>query len=446
MTQRLCELGVVGCFLVAQIANAAEVSRALPSPLTLEYALSLADESHPTLLLSAAEVASAQAERLRVDANYDWDIYIEARARYVEPAKSSTDLSHDDNRIGVVVSKDIYDFGKHSAQLRVADYEVDARRFHYLDARTRRRQEIMQRFFDVLLADLFSSRNNEELATAYVSFDRLRQHKEVGQASELLVLEAEARVQRARLVRNQSQAQQRETRARLAEALNRPTELPETLDIPKLAVLSRPIPEVEALQSQAVTNNYLLQAMRTRVAAAEQRIAVARAQDNAVVKGSAEAFNYSRDLGANDEVRVGVTLTVPIYSGRRDDAVLAHAQAQLQRARAELHLVESEVRQSVLSLWLELDNLRQQREAMVALRRFRELNLDRSRALYELEVKADLGDAMVLMTDAEYLSAQTDYKMVHAWLKLDSLTGQVTLPTNDVLNKPVESMKQNDKN
>lgn len=441
MTQQLSRLGGIGLYLVVQFTCAADPNQALPSPLTLEQALSLADELHPTLLLQTADIAAAQADYQRVDASDDWDAYLEARARYIEPAKAAIDQTHDDNRIGIVLSKDLYDFGRHSAQLKVVEHEVEARRFNYLDARSRRRQDIMRRFFDVILADLLTGRNEEELATTYVRFDRLRQRKELGQISDLVVLEAETKVQRARLVRNLSQAQQRETRARLAEALNRPTDLPAFLTAPKLDILDRPIPEVEALQELAITNNYQLQALRTRVAAAEQRVTAVRAQDNAVLKGNAEAFNYSRALGSNDEVRVGVTLTVPIYTGRRDDAVIAQAQAQLQRSRAELHLAERDVRQTVLNVWFELDNLNQQRQEMAALRKFRELNLDRSRALYELEVNADLGDAMVLIADVEYLSAQTDYKMMHTWLKLDSLTGQLSLPANDTANTPIEKVK-----
>jgi len=64
---------------------------------------------------------------------------------------------------------------------------------------------------------------------------------------------------------------------------------------------------------------------------------------------------------------------------------------------------------------------------MKVLRNYRDLNLDRSRALYEMEVSTDLGDSMVQITEAEYLSAQADYKMAEAWTRLDILTGQLKL-------------------
>lgn len=417
--------------VAASMVFAAETPPApLPSPLTLDFALSLADELDPLLQLEQAELMRVRAEQTRIESTRDFEAYLEARARYVEPPRYAIDRTNDDNRIGFVFNKDLYDFGKQSAQVAAATHETDARNWLYLDARARKRLEITRRYFDVLLADLAFNRNNENMATEYIRFDRLRQRKEVGQASDVKVLEAEAAYQRVRFQRYQSETEQRNTRARLAEALNRPNQLPANLDLPSLQLLARSIPEVEVLQQQAFASNYQISALRARVQAGEQRLEAARAQDNPTLKGNAEFFNYSRETGSNDEARIGVTLTVPLYTGRRDDAAIAQAQAELQRHRALLLQAESEVRQQVLRLWLDLDNLRVQREEMATLRKFRELNLDRSRALYEMEVNADLGDAMVLMTDAEYLSTQTDYRMLYTWLQLDILTGQYQLTVN----------------
>jgi len=42
--------------------------------------------------------------------------------------------------------------------------------------------------------------------------------------------------------------------------------------------------------------------------------------------------------------------------------------------------------------------------------------------LYELEVKTDLGDSMVRVTEAEFQAMQTDFNIVLAWEKMDVLT------------------------
>ena len=80
--------------------------------------------------------------------------------------------------------------------------------------------------------------------------------------------------------------------------------------------------------------------------------------------------------------------------------------------------------QAVLEHWLKIDTLRIQREEMQTLASYQETALDQSRALYELEIKADLGKAMVRVSEAEYQVKQTDYEMAIAWEQLKLLTGQ----------------------
>jgi hypothetical protein len=56
---------------------------------------------------------------------------------------------------------------------------------------------------------------------------------------------------------------------------------------------------------------------------------------------------------------------------------------------------------------------------------YRDLYLDRSRALYELEVKSDLGDAMTRVTEAQWLAAQVEFRLALTWARIDALTGDL---------------------
>lgn len=416
--------------IIAHAEQDAE-QKGLPDPLTLEHALSMADELHPDLAVMQADVLSAEAARRRVDAATDINAYIEGRLQYVDPPALSPTQSNDDHRLGLIIRKELYDFGRSASQSNAAQAEIAGRQMLYLDARAQRRLQIMNRFFDVLLADLNFLRYNEEMATAYVEWDRRQDRRELGQMSDYEVLEQETRYQRMRYLRYESMNQQRQTRARLAEALNRPGQLPANLVAPSLDMLQREIPEYEDLLKAAMDNNYQLKALRAQYEAGQQRLEVARSTNNARVFGNLEAYEYSTErTGSSDRFRAGVTVEIPVFTGDREDAEVASARAQNFRLRAQLSKVESDIRQAVLETWLQLDALRVQREEMQTLEVFRELNLDRSRALYEMEVKADLGDAMVQITEAQYLRLQTDYRMALAWMKMDILTGQLGLEQN----------------
>jgi hypothetical protein len=89
-------------------------------------------------------------------------------------------------------------------------------------------------------------------------------------------------------------------------------------------------------------------------------------------------------------------------------------------AEAELAL-----RETVTELWLELQNLRVRLDALGVLGDYRELYLDRSRALYEMEVRTDLGDAMVATSAVRYRRAEAVFDMLMAEARLAALTGRL---------------------
>jgi outer membrane protein TolC len=145
-----------------------------------------------------------------------------------------------------------------------------------------------------------------------------------------------------------------------------------------------------------------------------------------VLYGEAEANAYSKVRANYDKWRVGVHLEVPLTTGGRVDADTAKQQAEIYRLQAELSIAEEQIQQTILELWLELDALRIQREQMRAQKDYRELDLDRSRALYELEVKTNLGDAMVEYTGAEREMVMTEFRIALAWEQIDNLTGSAS--------------------
>ena len=414
--------------LATNVVSAAQEAKAkLPDTLTLEYALSLADEPHPQLMLREADMRQAQAEQAIVDSGTDTQVSLEGRLRYVEPPDTFSYLSHNDSNVGITIRKDLYDFGLQDARIKAAQAEVAASQYAFLDARAQRRLIIMQRFYDVILADLQFSRYNEEMAVEYVSFDRLQKRKDVGEVSDYQVKKQEARYQQVRYLRVAAENEQRRTRALLAEALNHPGELPSELAKPDLTILKRQVPDYDDLLAMALEHNYKIKSLRDKVDAAEQQVAAARAGENPKLVGEVEAYDYARELGSYDKFRAGIAIKIPLFAGSRTDAQTAKAQARLYNIRAQLQDTQNLIRQRLLDTWLELQSLQARRQEMKVLRNYRDLNLDRSRALYEMEVSTDLGDSMVQITEAEYLSAQADYKMAETWTRLDILTGQLKL-------------------
>ncbi|WP_242482558.1 hypothetical protein [Thiocystis violacea] len=238
-----------------------------------------------------------------------------------------------------------------------AEAESDAGLRALLKPAAAQRLEVVERFFDVLLADFSFSSESEAMAVAYVQFDRAAARRDLGQLSELRVLELEAVYQDLLHRRTASELSQQLTRSRLARALGHPEDLPRTLADPVLPALPEPLP---------TTDDWL--------------------------KAALEAER----------------LVMP------DPALQP----------SDLPLFESELRQEITELLLRLKALAAARRSLSVESAWRDLKLDESRTLYELEVTADLGYSMSQQTHARMREQQIQYCQALTWTGLHELVGQ----------------------
>jgi hypothetical protein len=89
------------------------------------------------------------------------------------------------------------------------------------------------------------------------------------------------------------------------------------------------------------------------------------------------------------------------------------------------------LRQQLLEQWLELQRLRIRREELLVTGDFRDLYLERSRSLYDLEFASDLGDSMTQIADLHLQQAENDLQIRLTRARLEALTGTL-LPGIDL--------------
>lgn len=413
-------------------AAPAQAAAPLPQPLTLADALALADESHPQLHAAQAALETARADRETARARDGTRAYLDLTPQWVRPTTENDWV--DDARARVIVSKPLYDFGRTRAFNRSAEQSLQAREYGLLDIRAQRRLDIMARFFEVVLADLRYAVDNESMASAYVSFDRGRDRHKVGQLSDVQLLELESRFQDTRGARADALARQNFARRQLAYALNRPQEVPVELTVPKLHDLMREAPEFEPLFARIQQHHPRMQALRRDLESARAQIDAERARKRPALTAEAEAAYFEREFASRDELRATVNLRVPIYQGGEDRAAILRAHARVAEQEARVAQLDLELRNALWEVLNDIDSLKVQRQAAAVRSAYRDLYLDRSRALYELEVRTDLGDAMVKNTEAAWLAAQADFRLALAWARLSALLGELpTLATEEAV-------------
>lgn len=194
---------------------------------------------------------------------------------------------------------------------------------------------IVERFLDVLLADLSFSSDNEALAVAYILFDRARARGELGQVSELRVAELEAEYQDVLRQRVASELSQRLTRALLAQALGRPGELPRDLIEPALPEAPEHLPLPAEVAAAAAAGNPWLGSLKADGDSARTRLVeMAAAQQAFELLLRLEALEavgrYARIESSLRELKLEESRTLYEQEVRAD---LGYSMSQQTRAR-----------------------------------------------------------------------------------------------------------------
>jgi hypothetical protein len=295
----------------------------IPDPLSLEQALAYA-EAHPRVALGAAASDLPRSPPLYLDCE----------------RLAFSQLEGDDSRA------------------RPADV--------LLAPLAAQRLEIMERFLDVLLADLSYARFNEAMAVAYIQYDRANTRRELGQYAEVLVAELETRYEDVLRRRAASAAAQRLSRDLLAQAMGRPGELPRELTPPALILPPEDLPDLPTVMARA---------------------------------------------------------------GDQGSANTARAELGPDLGDARRRLLAMELRRQALELLLRLQILQTTARYAESESFLSDLRLDESRTLYEQEVKADLGYSMSRQTEARMREQQVRYCRALAWAELNALQGGPVPPT-----------------
>lgn len=437
VTQRMQFYFFILCFGIFTPLNVWAEDEPWPETLTLEFALKQASVDHPNLQLVNASLQTAQAEQLSVDAFTGLKSRISARLRWVDPSELAYDQGQDDHRLSLFANKRLYDFGYTASLREAAEAGVAGKEYLFTHALNQHRIAIMAAYFDVLLADLANSRDEEDMSVTFIQADRAKDRNELGMVSDIDLLEKQSISQTSRARFYRSGALQRTARANLADILNVPGRLPSDLSTPELKSNHRKIPgDVNEWLAIAEKQNPLLQAMQAEVEAAKKRLISAREITNPVLKGEVEVSGYSKESGGHDNWRAGVTLNIPLKTSGKAKAAIAKYRAMFTKAKAELERTRRQVRQAVLESWSELRTLNIEQDSVIALMDYRDLYLDRSRALYQMDVKTDLGDAMVKTSDIRLKSMQNKLSIALAWARTEVLLGK-TVYGGDDLNSQV---------
>ncbi len=400
----------------------------LPTPLTLVDALSLANDSHPDLRIAWANVSRAGIRLREVESSYGVNTLLELQPRVASRASVSGVDFEDDSRFGLVIRKRLSDFGRSASRHVAASAAVRGEETAYQVRRNLHVLEVMEKFFAVILADLAYQAHDESMTVSYFRYKRLADRQaSFQQYTDMEVAERELAYRRAYVKRLRSDLTRRQARNSLALALGRPGELSADLAMPDLTVYARQeIPDYHELVDRVISTSPTLEVLRHRIEAAQASVDAVRKADFPVLSAEFEAWEYTDNTSANrDRFRANLKFVLPLFgSTGTKDVRLAEAHNVLFRLQSELTSAEYVLRDRVLELLHGLEVNRAQEVAAAAHEEYRGYYQDHSRALYELELRSDLGNAQAKAAAAMLESTRVRFQRALLWTELDGLLGR----------------------
>jgi len=414
--------------LINLIYFPAVLAEALPDPLSLQQAIDMAEDAQYYQIIEAqASMVAAQSEVENAESSLGFKAQLEVEAAYIEPSRIALDQSANDSRISLHMIKPIYNFGSSAENILAAQTEQQAIQNHMPYIIGQRKIDIARQFFEVILSDLKHAWDNESMASAFVRFEAARDRHALSQISDVDLLESENTYIGILHERQLSEINQRHSRAILAELLNRPEELPANLLKPRLNFSKQDLPDYPILLKQIMLNNPQLKLVEKQLEAASQRISAAGKQFGPQLNAEIEISEYARITGSNDAWRAQLNLVVPLYENSSIKKDVSKARAGWLRQQSVLLNIKIELRKQVLALWQSINLLSQRRKQLQTSQEFRELRLDKSRALYEMEVKTNLGSSMVAISEIQYKQAKNDFELALAKMQLRLLAGETEI-------------------
>ena len=399
------------------------ISQAADKALTLPEALAAADAPHPDLSIAESDLAISLADRDQAASRQDFNLFLDGALR---TGRQPGENWSADNVGRIVARKSLLDFGRTEQAVAAADHEITARRAVLIDVRSARRIDLMARFFDVLLADLQYAADNEFMTVAFLQWDNARERFSLGQVTQPQLIELEARFQDLRERRATTALQQRATRQRLANAMNRPESLPSDLVEPALPGNDKKIPEYEALLAQVLQRNPTLLSLNAQINASDARVAAARSENRPTLDAEVLGAAYSRESVTRDQVSAGLLVNIPLYQGARIDSRVARERALRDRLLAQRDKFKLSLTQTVLDTVQEIEWLRGSARAAADKQiEYRDWALERSRAEYELEMRTNLGTSMAETQSALLRRKRVEYQLALALARLAAMSGEM---------------------
>ncbi len=319
----------------------------------------------------------------------------------------------------------LLDFGNRLARITSAKINTQIKQELLKELQRQVKIKLLELFMELALAEKLAEVRREEMAVAYVRFDRERERLERGLSDRVKVAEWEARYTSFRADLYKAQRLYNETLFEIKRFLGIPVDKPVEIDYSRL--LEFKVQEDKTINTsyllERLEGNYLLKIKALEIAyfesraKEEKRIFYPELYGYLQVKSLYESFDRPKGV-------LNILLRVPLFDGR---ASFYRERSFLELKRSveiEKRDVEETVKRNILKSPYDWEELLAKYRDAVTFDNWAQENLDLSRSNYELELAFDLGYAMSTKTEGERRVMEAKFEILLFLMRTFNLIGE----------------------
>ncbi len=363
-----------------------------------------------------------ELERLRREIHSLEDVY---RAERWERFAPRVDLLVDREGFTLLSGALLLDFGNRLARIRSAEIAVKIKRELLQELERQVKIRLVKLFMDLYMAEKTAEVRREEMAVAYVRFDRERERLSRGLSDRVKVAEWEKRYRAFRAELLSAQRRYNETLLEIKRFVGLDVETYVDVDLSDLLSFRVPVKKTVSVEHllSGLEGNYLLRVKELEIAYFRSR---AQEQKRILYPELSVYLNLRSIYEEADRFRSGwnLILRLPLFDGRasffREKSFRDLARA-VEVEREDLY---QKLKRRALEAVYRWEELVGEYQSALAFDSWAQENLDLSRSSYELELAFDLGYAMSTKTEAERKVAEAKFRLILFLMRLYDLTGE----------------------
>ncbi len=363
-----------------------------------------------------------ELERLRREIHSLEDVY---RAERWERFAPRVDLLVDREGFTLLSGALLLDFGNRLARIRSAEIAVKIKKELLQELERQVKIRLVKLFMDLYMAEKTAEVRREEMAVAYVRFDRERERLSRGLSDRVKVAELEKRYRAFRAELLSVQRRYNETLLEIKRFVGLDVETYVDVDLSDLLSFRVPVGKTVSAEHllSGLEGNYLLRVKELEIAYFRSR---AQEQKRILYPELSVYLNLRSIYEEADRFRSGwnLILRLPLFDGRasffREKSFRDLARA-VEVEREDLY---QKLKRRALEAVYRWEELVGEYQSALAFDSWAQENLDLSRSSYELELAFDLGYAMSTKTEAERKVAEAKFRLILFLMRLYDLTGE----------------------